>query len=226
MAKILVIEDDLDLKDVVCDWLEKEGHTVDFVATGGEGLDLLTHYEYELVILDLGLPDMQGLEVCKRFREQGGSIPILVLTGKGEVDQKIEGLDAGADDYLTKPFHPKELSARLRALIRRPVRLLAKTLNAGDISLDPQSKAVTKAGQVIHLFPKEYTLLEFFLRYPNEVFSQETILNRVWSSDSEVVPDTVRFHIAGLRKKIDTEGKPSLIKTVHRSGYKLEHPGE
>lgn len=226
MSKILIIEDDLDLKDVITDWLEREGHTVDFAANGGEGLGLLKHYDYELVILDLGLPDMHGLDVCKSFREQGGAAPILVLTGKGEVDQKIEGLDAGADDYLTKPFHPKELSARLRALIRRPVRLLAKTLNAGDITLDPQSRSVTKAGQPIHLLPKEYTLLEFFLRYPNEVFSQETILNRVWSSESEVVPDTVRFHIAGLRKKIDSEGKPSLIKTVHRAGYKLEQPGD
>lgn len=225
MSKILIVEDDEALAGIVCDWLEKEGHTVDHVNNGTDGIDRLKHYEYELVVLDLGLPDMHGLDICRQIRERGGSVPILVLTGKSEVEQKIEGLDAGADDYLTKPFHPRELSARLRALIRRPVRVLSKLLTVGDIELDPQSRLVTKAGKHIHLLPKEYTLLEFFMRYPNEVFSQETILNRVWSSDSEVVPDTVRFHIAGLRKKIDTEGKQSLIKTVHKAGYKLEAPG-
>jgi two-component system OmpR family response regulator len=183
-------------------------------------------HPYDLVILDWMLPGRSGTEICRDYRARGGSAPILMLTAKAEVDDRAEGLDSGADDYLTKPFHPKEFSARVRALLRRPQSVMAKTLKAADIELDPSQIKVFKAGQQIHLLPKEFALLELFLRYPTQVFSAEALLDRVWNTDSSASLDTVRTYIKTLRKKIDNNPKDSLIRTVHGVGYSLSSKAE
>lgn len=222
MAKILIVEDDLDVAGMIEDWLvHHEKHVVEKVATGSDAADRLKFYHYDLIILDWELPDLSGIEILKRYRSADGLVPILMLTGKSAIDEKELGLDSGADDYLTKPFEGKELSARIRALLRRSSGRATNTLKAHDVLLDPVSRAVTKAGEPIDLLPKEFALLEFFLRHPDEVFSLEALLDRVWKSESDSSPDTVRTTIQRLRKKIDREGEPSLIGTIHRVGYHL-----
>ncbi|HEY9777413.1 MAG TPA: response regulator transcription factor [Planktothrix sp.] len=223
MAKILVVEDDGQLSAVVRDWLShKEKHAVDVVETGAEALSRLQTVTYDAVILDLRLPDMSGLDVCRQFRAAGGQLPIIMLTGKSKLHEKTEGLDSGADDYLTKPFHPEELAARLRALLRRQSPVATKQYRIGSLMLEPNSLTVSKDGNRLSLPPKEFALLEFFMRHPDQVFSPEALMERVWPSDSDASPDTVRVHIKHLRSKIDTEGQPSMIRTLHRQGYKLE----
>jgi DNA-binding response OmpR family regulator len=220
VAKILMVEDDLEVCEVVSDWLTEEHHVVDVVNLGQEAIERLRFDKYDVLILDWKLPDLSGIEVCKSFRAKGGTTPVIMLTGRTEISDKETGLDAGADDYLTKPFHPRELSARVRALLRRSADLKQNVLSCGDLVLDPQGFKVTKAGAEISLLPKEFAL--FFLRHPNQVFSPEALLDRVWSAESEASPDTIRVHITKLRGKIDTEGQPSIIKTLHRQGYKME----
>jgi len=146
----------------------------------------------------------------------------LMLTGKGTINDKEQGLDAGADDYLTKPFHLKELSARIRALLRRPVTFTGTTLKVGSLEIDPSSHRLTIEGREVNLLPKEYAILEFLMRHPNEVFSPDALLNRVWNSESEASTDTVYTYIKTLRKKVSPEAPSSIIKTVHGVGYKLE----
>lgn len=221
MAKILVIEDDVDLCHMIEQWLTMEHYCVELVHTGQEGLDMITHYGFDAAVVDWELPGISGLEVCKRYRSTGGSIPILFLTGKKEVTEKEEGLDSGADDYLTKPFHMKELSARIRALLRRSGTKVSKSLKVRNIELMPESFRVLKDGQDIELHAREFALLEFLMRHPEEVFSAEALLNRVWESSSDATPEALRTCMARLRKKIDTAGSDSLIKNVHGVGYKF-----
>lgn len=226
MAKILIVEDDLALANIVHDWLKKENHVVDRVADGNDGLERLQSYDYDLVILDIDLPGLTGYEVCRRFRRSGGKCGVIMLTGRGAVDDKEAGLDSGADDYLTKPFHPRELSARIRSLLRRsPVAALENIITRGDVVMDVKRLKVTRSEKEIQLNPMEFSLLEFFMRNPGQYFSQEALLNRVWSSTSEASPDTVRFHIAKLRSKLDRQGEESLIKTQHKIGYCFD-PGD
>jgi DNA-binding response OmpR family regulator len=222
MAKILFVEDDPFITDVVVDWLNSERYLVEHVDSGQEALSRLRFYSYDAVILDWHLPDVSGLEVLKHFRVSGGTTPVLMLTGKREIDDKTRGLDAGADDYLTKPFHVKELSARLRALLRRPAAMFGETLSARDIVLDPKTRRVTSNGEELDLLPREFALLEFFMRHPNEVFSADALLNRLWETDSDASPGTIRINITRLRSKIDKEGSPSMITTVYGVGYRFD----
>lgn len=226
MAKIVVVEDDKDLVNLIKGILSVERHTIDSVHDGHEALAIIQMHPYDLVILDWMLPGRTGTEICKDYRARGGAAPILMLTAKSTIDERAEGLDSGADDYLTKPFHPKELSARVRALLRRPQSVMAKTLKAADIELDPGQIKVFKSNKEIHLLPKEFALLELFLRYPTQVFSAEALLDRVWNTDSSASLDTVRTYIKTLRKKIDTNPKDSLIRTVHGVGYSLSSKSE
>lgn len=221
MAKILLVEDDKDLCGRVHEWLSYEHHAVECVHDGGEAADRLKYYQYELVILDWDLPKTSGLDVCKGFRGKGGITPILMLTGKGELREKELGLDAGSDDYLTKPFHLKELSARIRALLRRPTTFAGCTLKAGILELDPAKHTLMMKGQEIALLPKEYALLEFLMRHPNEAFSPEALLSRVWSSESDAAADTIYTYIKTLRKKLAVFADAPSIKTLHGVGYKL-----
>lgn len=222
MAKILIVEDEADLAKLVRNWLEREHHLVEIAESG---IDALTHLQvnrFDVVILDLMLPELSGMEVCRRYRQTLGKTPILMLTAKDTVEDKEAGLDAGADDYLTKPFHLKELSARVRALVRRGSNQPNVTLQFRDIVIDLNEFSVTKAGAEIHLLPKEFRLLEFLVRHPNHVFSAEELLSSVWESDTPALLDTVRGHVKRLRKKLDTPGEPSIIATVYGIGYKIE----
>jgi DNA-binding response OmpR family regulator len=221
MTKILVVEDDQDLAQMVRSYLLFEHYEVENVFDGSEGIIRVKTYEYDIIILDLGLPDLSGIEVLKTLREKGSRTPVLILTGKHSVEEKELGLDAGADDYVTKPFHMKELGARLRALLRRPPPISGSTLlKAANITLDVSKFKVMKNNEVVTLVPKEFQLLEFFMRHPNQVFSSEALLNRVWPNNSESAPQALRTAMKRLRKKIDPDGE--LIKTVHGVGYMLE----
>lgn len=222
MAKILLIEDDRALAAMIVDWLNTEQHVVETVENGDDGFDRISFYEYDLAIIDWELPYMSGVDILRNYRRKGGMMPVLMLTGKGTIDEKERGLDAGADDYLTKPFHVKELSARLRALLRRPPVAHKSTLSAFGIELDTISRTVIRGGVEIELVPKEFALLEFFMRHPNQVFSAEALLNRVWSSESEATVEALKSCIKRLRKKIDAEGEESILKNIHGVGYKLE----
>jgi len=224
MAKVLLIEDDRDLANNLKEWLSLENYLVELAEDGVSGLELLRTYEYDIIILDISLPRLSGLEVCRQYRQAGGSGRILMLTGRGSVADRADGLDTGADDYLTKPFHFKELSARLRAVMRRPVVAQENILRAGEIELDPRSFKVFKNGAPVHLARMEFALLEFLMRHPGQVFNQEALLERVWTADSERTSETIRSCIKKIRNKIDTAGRESLIQNVHGVGYKVD-PG-
>jgi two-component system, OmpR family, response regulator MprA len=224
MTKILVVEDEHDLSIPIRDWLSREQYLVELVDNGIEALERLKVYKFDAIVLDLMIPGVNGMEVCKRFREDGGSTPILMLTAKNSVEEKEAGLDAGADDYLTKPFHLKELSARIRALLRRHTQPTSRELRVGNLVLDVVARTVHLNGEEIHFVPREFSLLEFFMRHPNQVFSAEAILDRVWASDTLASSDTIRTYIKILRKKLGGEGKESFIRTVHGVGYKIESP--
>lgn len=220
MAKILLVEDDEDLCVTICDRLKAEQHMVEVVHSGREGADRLRLYSYDFVILDWNLPGMTGPEVCRDHRNHGGSTPILMLTGRAEVQDKESGLDAGADDYLTKPFSTRELAARIRAILRRPQVVQDETLEEGNVVINTVKHTVTVAGKSVHLHPKEFAILELLLKHKSQVFSTDVLLDRLWNSESDATVDSVRTTIKRLRQKIDTDGE-SLIKTVHGVGYKI-----
>jgi len=223
LAKILVVEDDTTLCKFIAEWLALDHHHSEIVNTGDEALSRLKAYEYDLVILDLELPNIAGMEILREFRKSGGTTPVLILTGLKKIEDKVSGFDAGADDYLTKPFHGNELRARLRALLRRAGNAyLEDILRSGDLTLDAMNYKVTKSGCEIRLRPKEFALLEFLMRHPGRVFQQEALLNRVWATESDATIDALTTCVRRLRQKIDDEGKPSIIRTVHGVGYGLE----
>jgi DNA-binding response OmpR family regulator len=222
MAKILLVEDDDELAKKITSWLELEHHFVEWTNRGKDAVERLEFFQFDLVVLDWQLPELEGIEILEHFRNRGGKTPVLMLTGKAELQDKMKGLDSGADDYLTKPFHPKELTARVRALLRRNTAVYDDVLRAGSLELNTVSHRVTVQGNEVKLQPKEFALLEFLLRNPKDVFSVEALLNRIWPSDSDASPDTVRVCITRLRNKINVEGSPPIIRTVHRLGYQIE----
>lgn len=221
MAKILLAEDDRDLSEVVTFALQAKGHTVQQVYDGIECHSCLRFSSFDLVILDWMMPGKTGLDICKEYRRNGGKTPILMLTAKTQIDDREAGLDSGADDYLTKPFDQRELAARVRALLRRPETVLGDVLAAGPIELNTVTCKVKVDGAEVLLRPKEYSLLEFFLRHPNQVFSSDAILQRVWLDEALATPDNLKTHIKLLRRKLDPSGGPSVIKTVKGRGYSL-----
>ena len=222
MPKILVVEDDIDLANRVRAWLEAERFLAEVANDGVTAWEHLEAFTYDVIVMDWELPGITGPEICRKFRAQGGCTPIIMLTGKDKIADKETGFDAGADDYLTKPFHVKELSARIKALMRRPQAVTPSILKVADIELDPVGHKVTKKGQTIVLLPKEFALLEFFIRHPGQLFSPEALLERLWHSESESTIETVYTYVKRLRAKIDTDKKNSLIKTVYGLGYRLE----
>jgi OmpR-family two-component system manganese-sensing response regulator len=222
MAKILVVEDDKDLTAMVSDLLVFDKHIVEVAHTGLDGRDCLKMSKYDLIILDWDLPEVSGLELLKEFRANGGTTPVIFLTGKTTIVDKETGLDAGSDDYLTKPFHMKELSARVRSLLRRPPVYHDRVLRVRDIELDPNQHTVSKNGAEIKLFPKEFALLEFLMKHPNQIFSAESLLDHVWRSDSSASVDTVRQSLTRLRQGLDDSKTEPLIRTIYGVGYRLE----
>jgi DNA-binding response OmpR family regulator len=221
MSKILVVEDEIELAEQVRRSLAREQHLVEVVHDGQSALDHLRVSHFDLLVLDWMMPKMSGIEVCRWQRARGDKTPILMLTARGEIEDKESGLDAGADDYLTKPFHLRELLARVRALLRRGISA-TNELRSGDLVLDPVARRVFRREVEIRLEPKEFNLLEFLMRHPNQAFKAEALVSRVWESDSEVSPDAVRVYVRGLRKKIDVDGQDSVISTIHGSGYRLD----
>lgn len=221
MAKILLVEDEPDLADVVKDWLEEDLHLVEVSKDGSSALEALEKNEFDLVILDLMIPNVDGIAVCQRYRRSGGASPILMLTAKKSLESKETGLDAGADDYLTKPFQLRELSARIRALLRRQGSPMPE-FRVGELVLERNSCNVMKAGSSVHLLPKEFMLLEYLMRNNKKVVSVDNLIDHVWGSESAITSETVRSYIKTLRKKIDTPGQLSLIKNIYGMGYKLE----
>ncbi len=219
MSKILVVEDEAEIVQTIIHTLSIQDFSVETAASGSEGLHRLSVYSYDVLVLDWMLGDMSGLEVCKQFRYQGGVTPILMLTGKSTIDDKEAGLNAGADDYLTKPFHPRELVARVRALLRRGVSSVGETLRVQDIVLDTRSKKVMKGVEEVRLLPKEIALLEFLLRNKNTFYSTEDLIRHVWGAESDGGDDVVRQCIKRLRKKIDAPGAVSIITTRIGLGY-------
>jgi DNA-binding response OmpR family regulator len=221
LAKILIVEDDIQLSEIIARWLTNEHHVAETVADGEDALSRLKLYAYELVILDWHLPGMQGIDVLSAFRAAGGKTPILMLTGKRSVEEKMQGLDSGADDYLTKPFHGKELTARVRALLRRPADVLDNILRVGDIELNTVTYRAHRAGNDLKLVPKEFALLQYLMRYPGRYFTASKLLSEVWPSESDASTDALTTCLKRLRRKLDYEGQDSVIKNVHGMGYSL-----
>jgi DNA-binding response OmpR family regulator len=223
MAKILFVEDDRELAGAVSEWLAGEGYEVEQAYDGLVGWEFLRQYSYDVVILDCHLPSLSGPEICARHRAGGGTVPVIMLTAKIQIVDKIEGFQSGADDYLTKPFHLKELSSRLKALLRRPSTMVVNVIKNGYLELDLVKHRFTKAGVEVHLQPRDFELLEFLLRHLGHVFSTEALLQRIWGSDIEASSDAVRTAVKRLRQKIDISDDPSqsIIENFPRIGYRL-----
>ncbi|MDO8495246.1 MAG: two-component system response regulator RppA [bacterium] len=222
--KILIVEDEEKLAKSIKKGLEKEGHAADYVLDGESAQTRieLHHEDYDLVILDLMLPKRDGLVVCQNIREKNLTIPILVLTAKGDVNDKIEVLDKGADDYLVKPFSFEELMARIRALMRRPTEALPIELKLKTLTLNTSTRKVYRNGKEINLTLKEFNLLEYLMRHPNQVLTREQILSNLWDFDFDSFSNIIDVHIKNLRKKIDTGNGQKLLETIYGVGYRIK----
>lgn len=218
MTKILVVEDDKALSDTIVEWMEAEGYDVQAVFDGSEAMNYLRSLPFDVVILDWNLPNMTGPQVCKLYRAGGGNAAVLMLTGMSQTRDKIEGLDSGADDYLTKPFDLEELCSRVKALLRRSRQYVGNTLAVGPLQLDTKSRRVTNDGAVLELKPLEFALLEYFMRNPDQVITAEALINHVWPNDTEASVDAVYTCINRLRKKLNND---SLIQNMRGVGYQL-----
>ena len=225
--RLLVVEDEKDVANALQIGLSRDGYAVDVAENGKMALEALAVNDYDLLVLDLNLPDMDGIDICRLAREKHPTLLILILTARGKQKDIITGLDNGADDYLIKPFHLQELLARIRALLRRDMRVREPILKIQDISLDPVEKVVWKSAHRIQLTRKEFGILEYLMRHPNEVISQEELLEHVWGTMTNVFSNTVRVHIQSLREKLeDNSATPRYIETIIGTGYRfisLEH---
>jgi heavy metal response regulator len=220
--RILLVEDDMDLAQFVGKGLKEERYAVDVAADGEQGLQLATEHPYGLLILDIMLPLLDGLTLCRRVRAEGITAPVLLLTARDTVEDKVAGLDSGADDYLTKPFAFAELLARIRALLRRGGPQQQTRLKAGDLELDPATHRVWRAAKEIVLTNKEYALLDFLLRNKNRVLTRTAIIEHVWDISYDPMTNIVDAHIRALRAKVDRDFSQPLITTVRGAGYMLE----
>lgn len=221
VMRILVVEDEAKIARFIKKGLSEDGYAVDVARNGEEALSFAASAPYDVVILDLMLPRIDGITVCRRLRESDLSVSILILTAKDSVEDRVAGLDAGADDYLVKPFAFAELLARIRALLRRPKGLSHNLLQVGDLELDVAMRRVVRAGSAIELTPKEYSLLEYVMRNRGQVLTRTQILEHVWNYDFYAGSNIVDVYIRYLRKKIDEEHEEKLIKTIRGVGYSI-----
>jgi len=219
--KVLVVDDDVRICSVIGRGLSEEGYAVDLANNGEDGLHYAQINDYDLIILDIMMPVVDGLTVCRSLRESGFEMPILMLTAKDAVADRVVGLDTGADDYLVKPFAFDELVARVRALTRRNGPSHATVLVIGDLRLDTVTRRLTRADQEIELTSKEYAVLEYMMRNPDAVISREMIEEHAWNNDFDSVSNLVDVYIRRLRSKIDLTESPSVIETVRGAGYRL-----
>jgi two-component system, OmpR family, response regulator len=223
--KILIVEDEHKIANSIKQGLEQEHYIVDVAYDGVAGFDLAISEEYNLIILDLLLPGMDGISICKKLRDNNIHTPILMLTAKAQLTDKLEGFTSGGDDYLTKPFAFEELLARIKSLSKRPKKIINKELTILDLSLNPDSFEVKRANKLINLSAKEFTLLEYLIRNAGKILSKEQIISHAWNYDSNILPNTVEVFIGYLRNKIDKPfpKKPKLIQTVRGFGYRIGH---
>jgi DNA-binding response OmpR family regulator len=219
--RILVVEDEVKLAHAVRRALELQKYAVDVAYDGESGLDLAIGEKFDLIILDLMLPKIAGLEICKKIRLEGIHTPVLILTAKGQITDKVTGLDIGADDYMVKPFSFEELFARIRALVRRSAKTDHPVLKAVDLTLDPVAFKVKRDGKSIELSTKEFSILEYLLRHKNTVVTRDQIINHVWNYDADILPSTVEVHIKHLRDKVDEPFPDKLIRTIRGFGYEI-----
>jgi DNA-binding response OmpR family regulator len=222
--RILVVEDDQKIASSIKKGLELSGYAADMVHESESALSYGIDPDYDLIIMDRMLPGgMDGVEIIKQLRESDVHIPIIMLTAKGSVNDRVEGLNTGADDYLVKPFAFEELLARIKALLRRPKKEIGTVLKVGTLELNPASYDVKRSGEPIILAAKEFSLLEYMMRHPNQVLTKDALITHVWDGDADILPNTVEVYIGYLRNKIDKpfKGEEDIIKTVRGFGYKL-----
>ena len=226
--RVLIVEDEADLGDFLVRAVREATWAPDHVASGQEALRALAVTDYDLVVLDLGLPDIDGFEVCRRYRATGGRTPLLVLTARGGLTDRIRGLDAGADDYLSKPFAVEELLARLRALARRPPAAHDVILRYSDVTLSPATGTAQRGGRPLQLTAREFALLDYLMRMPDRLLSRAQILEHVWDDNFDPVANAVDVLVGRVRRKLDPDGSAPLIHTVRGMGYMLseQSPGD
>ena len=219
--RILIVEDEPAIGQAVSSALQRDGHAVDLVGDGRTALDWALGYPYDVAILDVILPGIDGFTLCTRLRTNGFAAPILMLTALDDVSDRVNGLDRGADDYLAKPFSMVELQARIRALGRRRVEDRAATIVVGDLRLDPATHGVDRAGTSIRLTHREYALLELLARHPGQIFTRDRLIESLWNADFSAESNIVEVYIRSLRRKVDEGRRNGLIETVRGSGYRL-----
>jgi two-component system copper resistance phosphate regulon response regulator CusR len=219
--RILIVEDERDAAEVLAKGLREHAYAVDVAADGAVGLEQAATNDYDLIVLDVLLPRISGVNVCRRLRADGMSMPILMLTARGEPDQRVQGLDAGADDYLPKPYHFPELLARVRALLRRGPALTPSVLSYQDLTVDTRARRVERAGRVVQLTSKEYALLEYLLRRQGDVVSRADIAEHVWDDSFDPMSNLIEVYIQRLRRKVDYDHPMKLIQTRRGAGYSL-----
>lgn len=224
VMRVLVIEDEQKMADLIKRGLEEEGMEVTAAYDGESGLEMAKIGNYDLIILDLGLPGRDGLEVSRLMREAGLKTPILILTAQDSTEMKVRGLDSGADDYLTKPFAFAEMLARIRALLRRTMTEDTTKIQIGDLSLNLINRRAARGGAEVQLTNKEFALLEFFMRHPDEILSRETLSEKVWEETFDTLTNVIDVYINYLRNKIDRQFEPKLIHTVRGIGYMFKTP--
>jgi DNA-binding response OmpR family regulator len=222
-VKILIVEDEHKIANLIKQGLEQERFVADVCYDGITGYDLASSESYDVIILDRLLPGMDGLTICKKLRDNKNHTPVIMLTAKRQISDKVEGLNSGADDYLTKPFAFEELLARIKALGRRPQDSVPSELKVGDLILDVNTYEVKREGKLIKLSAKEFSLLEYLMRHPNKTLTKKQIINYVWSYDTDILPNTVEVFIGYLRNKIEKpfRVKSPLINTIRGFGYRI-----
>lgn len=220
--RILLVEDDDRIATPLLEDLRNQQYVVDAAQDGLSGWDFIQTVEYDLILLDLMLPKLDGISLCKRLRREGYNSFVLMLTAKDTTTDRVMGLDSGADDYLVKPFELEELAARIRALARRPPQLQQPALHQGKLQLNPATRQVSYAGYPLELTPKEFLLLNYFMQHPGQVFTRSMLLDKLWELDRDSSEGTVRTHINNLRRKLESAGSyETLIETVYGVGYRL-----
>lgn len=222
MAKILLVEDDVQLASKLKDWFAQDGHLLEVALNGEDALQLFSGFTYEILLLDWTLPGISGLDVCKSYRKSGGLANIIFLTGRGDIADKEEALNYGADDYVTKPFDIRELAARVRSVLRRPYSLLPNELKVSGLVLDLKLNTIKCSDKEEHLTNKEVTLLEFLMRNPNRIYSSQELAKLLWPADNDTTAETVRSWMRNLRTKIGSVTDKQIIKTIPKSGYLIE----